>query len=58
MVDADGFALPFADQIRDLGIHRVCRLKYDKHICIIVQNAYERPILIIRPKRSIALGEL
>ena len=34
MYDIDGFALPFADQIRDLGVHYDCRLKYDKHICL------------------------
>jgi len=42
----DGFALPFADQIRDLGVHHDCRLKYDKHICLIVHNAYKRAVLI------------
>jgi len=44
----DGFALPFADQIRDLGVHHDCRLKYDKHICLIVHNAYKRAVLILK----------
>ena len=30
----DGFVLPLVDQIRDLGVHHDCRLKYDKHICL------------------------
>jgi len=44
----DGFALPFADQIRDLGVHHDCRLKYDKHICLIVHIAYKRTVLILK----------
>ena len=43
----DGSILPFADCIRDLGIHHDCRLKYDQHISIIVHNAYKRAALII-----------
>jgi len=34
----DGFALSFADQIQDLGVHHDCRLKYDKHTCLVVHN--------------------
>jgi len=44
----DDFSLPFADQIRDLGVHHDCRLKYDKHICLIVHNAYKRAVLILK----------
>jgi len=42
----DGFVLPLVDQIRDLGVHHDCRLKYDKHISLIVHNAYKRALLI------------
>jgi len=40
--------LPFVDQIRDTGVYHDCRLKYDKHICLIVQNAYKRAVLILK----------
>jgi len=48
----DGFTLPFADQIRDLGIYHDCRLKYDKHICLIVHNAYKRAVLTLKCFRT------
>jgi len=32
----DSLPLPFLDQIRDIGVYHDCRLKYDKHICLIV----------------------
>ena len=48
----DGFTLPFADQIRDLGIHHDCRLQCDKHICLIVYNAYKRAIFILKSFRT------
>jgi len=44
----DGFVLPLVDQIPDLGVHHDCRLKYDKHICLIVHNAYKRALLILK----------
>lgn len=46
--NTDGFVLPLVDQIRDLGVHHDCRLKYDKHICLIVHNAYKRALLILK----------
>ena len=36
----DGFALPFADQIRDLRVHHDCQLKYDKQICLTIMFSY------------------
>jgi len=48
----DGSILPFADCIRDLGIHHDCRLKYDQHISIIVHNAYKRAALILKSFHS------
>ena len=44
----DGLALPFVDQIRDIGVYHDCRLKYDKHIYRIVDNAYLRAVLILK----------
>jgi len=32
----DDIPLPCVDQIRDIGVYHDCRLKYDKHICLIV----------------------
>ena len=44
----DGFVLPLVDQIRDLGVHHDCRLKYDKHTCLVAHNAYKRALLILK----------
>jgi len=44
----DGAPLSFVDQIRDIGVYHDCRLKYDKHICLIVHNAYKRAVLILK----------
>ena len=44
----DGVRLPFVDQIRDIGVYHDCRLKYDKHIRVIVHNAYKRAVLILK----------
>jgi len=48
----DGSILPFADCIRDLGIHHDCRLKYDQHISNIVHNAYKCAALILKSFHS------
>jgi len=31
-----------------IGVYHDCRLKYDKHICLIVHNAYKRAVLILK----------
>jgi len=43
----DGLPLPFVERIRDIGVYHDCRLKYDKHICLIVHNAYKRAVLML-----------
>ena len=44
----DGLALPFVDQIRYIGVYRDSQLKYTKHICLTIHNAYECAVLILK----------
>jgi len=36
----DGYVLPFADHICDLGVYHDSRFKYDEHISYIVHSAF------------------
>ena len=44
----EGSTLFCVDQVRDFGVHHVCRLKYDKHISLITHNAHKRAALILK----------